>query len=86
MFERSRPSYKPKWRNWLTRQAPENFGAPFKGAGRTGDPMCFYSTCSVFFSAFSLRPEEGRISAATSDFVATIIFPRHGPQMSFVAH
>ena len=28
-----------------------------------------------FFSAFSLRPQEGRICAATSDFVATSIFP-----------
>ena len=31
-----------------------------------------------FFSAFSLGPQEGRICVATSDFVATSIFPRHG--------
>ena len=39
--------------------------------------MCLYSVLS-FFSAFSLGPKEGRIRAATSDFVATSIFPRHG--------
>ena len=42
-----------------------------------------------FFSAFSLGPKEVRICAATSDLVATSIFPRHGDkwgQMSFVAH
>ena len=74
MFERSRPSYKPNWRNWLAPQAPENFGAPFKGAGRTGHPICLYSKCSVFSGHFpSLGPQEGSICAATSDFVATLI-------------
>ena len=31
-----------------------------------------------FFLAFSLGPKEGRICAATSDFLATLIFLRHG--------
>ena len=31
-----------------------------------------------FFLAFSLDPQEGRFCAATFDFVATSIFPRHG--------
>ena len=46
-------------------------------------------TMLSFFSAFSLGPKEGRICAATSVFVATSIFPRHGDkwgQMTFVAH
>ena len=46
MFERSRQSYKPIWRNWLAPQAPENFGAPFKGAGRT---PCVYTQNAQFF-------------------------------------
>ena len=81
MFDRSRPLYKPIWRNWL---APENFGALLNGAGRTGILKML-----SFFSAFSLGPKEGRICAAPSDFVATSIFPHHGDkwgQMSFGAH
>ena len=87
MFERSRPSYKPNWRNWLAPRAPENFGAPFKGAGRTGHP-CVYTQNAEFFLGIFPGPQEGRICAATSDFVATLIFPCHGVkwgQMSFVA-
>ena len=49
MFERSRPSYKPKWRNRLAPQAPENFGAPFGGAGITGHP-CVYTQNAQFSS------------------------------------
>ena len=33
--------------------------------------MCFILKMLTFFSAFSLGPKEGRICAATSDFVAT---------------
>ena len=75
MFERSRPLYKPKWRNWLAPQAPENFGALFNRS-----PHVFTLKMLSFFWAFSLGPQEGRICVATSDFVAISIFPRHGDQ------
>ena len=75
MFERSRPSSKPKWRNWLAPQAPEHFGAPFKGAGRTGHPILKMLS---FFWAFSLGPQEGRFLCSRFQIWAISIFPRHG--------
>ena len=66
-----------------------------------GEPVThvFILKMPSFFSAFSLGPKEGRICAATCDFVAMSIFSRHGDkwgqmgtngdkwgQMSFVAH
>ena len=41
-------------------QAPENFGAPFKGAGELVTHVFVLKMLS-FFWAFSLGPQEGRI-------------------------
>ena len=70
------------------------FWCPVEKGLENRSPMCSYSGFFFFkmlrfFSAFSLGPKEGRICAATSDFVATLIFHCHGDkwgQMSFVAH
>ena len=60
-------------------QAPESFGAPFKGAGRTGHP-CVYTQNAQFFLSIFAGPQRGQ-DLCSSDFVATSIFPPPWGQM-----
>ena len=74
MFARSRPLYKPIWRGWLAPQAPKFLVPVLKGLGEPVTHVIILKMLS-FFSAFSLGSKQGRICAATADFVPTSIFP-----------
>ena len=77
MFERSRPSYKPIGEIGWCRRRRKILVPHLKGLGETVNHV-FILKMLNFFWAFSLGPQESRICAATSDFVATPIFPPMG--------
>ena len=70
------------------RRRHKSLPARLKGLG---EPVTLYvyAQNAQFFLGIFPGPQEGRVCAATLEFVATWIFPRHGDkwgQMLFVAH